>query len=314
MKIVFAGTPQLAVTALDALVEAGHEIVLALTRPDRPQGRGLNVAPPPLKVRARELGIEVLQPAKLSLPEVAERIAVPDAGVVAAYKAFIPRSLLGVPAHGWLNVHPSLLPKYRGPSPVKSAILNGETVTGVTIIRLTPEMDSGPIILQERLDILEDENAGQLYERLASLGARLIVEALALLESGRASFREQDHSAATLCGAFSKKDGIIDWSRDNVVNIVRAMTPWPGARGAVTSGATGRTTELLITAARRLEETSPGEPGRIARIEKGGIVVRAGGGDVLVTRVKPAGKKEMAAHDFANGYRISAGDIFGKVK
>ena len=312
MKIVFAGTPQFVVCALDALVEAGHDVALVLTRPDRPRGRGLKMSPPPLKVRAREHNIETIQPAKLSRPEISERIRAisPDAGVVAAYRAFIPESLLHIPTHGWLNIHPSLLPKYRGPSPVRSALLNGERATGVSIIRLTPEMDSGPILLQEEVEIREHENAGQLHERLAGVGARLIVRALARLDAGDTEFREQHHDAATFCAAFTKSDGVIDWSADNVVHHVRAMTPRPGARGRITSQTTGRAIDLLITAARSLGEASSVEPATVVGVEKGGIALATGGGDVLITQVKPAGKKEMSASAFANGYRISVGDLF----
>jgi methionyl-tRNA formyltransferase len=311
VKVIFAGTPRFAVAALDALVRGGHDVALVLTRPDRRRGRGLKISPSPVKTAALAHGIETAQPTKLS-QEVADRIRsiAPDAGVVAAYSAFIPKSLLGVPKYGWLNIHPSLLPKYRGPSPVKSALLNGDRTTGVTIIRLTPKMDSGPVLLQEEVEIGGDENAAQLDGRLALVGARLIVDALALLESGEGHFREQDDGEATYCATFNKDAGAIDWSSGNVVNHIRAMTPWPGARSTVRPQATGKAAELIITCARTLKETTDARAGQVVEVNREGIVVRGGGGDVLVTKIKPAGKKEMSAFDFANGYRIATGDFF----
>lgn len=312
MKIIFAGTPDFAVPALDALIAAGHEVALVITRPDRPRGRGLAVQPPPVKARALEHGLEVIQPAKISQPEIVQRIKDlrPDAGVVAAFAALIPKSLLDAPKHGWLNIHPSLLPKYRGASPVKCALFNGERKTGVTIIRLEETMDTGPIVLAEETEIGEEENSRQLAQRLSVLGAELIVKSLALIESGKAEFRAQDSSAATYCRKFTKADGIINWSAANVADHVRAMTPWPGAQACLRVQSTGKTIDLLVIGARRLPESSKTIPGQIMKITKAGLVICTGGGDVLVTTVKPAGKREMAAYAFANGYRISTGDLF----
>jgi len=316
MKLIFAGTPDFAVPALDALVEAGHEIALVITRADRPQGRGLAVQPPPVKVRALQHGLDVIQPAKISQPDVAQRIKEvnADAAVIAAFAAMIPKSLLDVPKHGWLNIHPSLLPKYRGPSPVKCALYNGDRATGVTIIRLEETMDTGPIILMEETEIGEDENAAQLDARLAKIGAALIVKALALIKSGAAEFCPQDHAAATYCRKFAKSDGLIDWSDTGVADHVRAMTPWPGAQAALQIMNTGKTVGILVTGARHLCESSMTQPGKIVKIDKAGVTVATGGNDVVLTSVKPAGKKEMAAHAFANGYRISIGDLFIRQK
>jgi len=312
MKIIFAGTPDFAAPALDALIAAGHEVALVITRPDRPRGRGLAVQPPPVKVRALEHRLEVIQPVKISRPEIVQRIKDlrPDAGVVAAFAALIPKSLLDAPKHGWLNIHPSLLPKYRGASPVKCALYNGDRATGVTIIRLEETMDTGPIVLAEETQIGEEENSQQLTQRLAVLGASLIVKSLALIESGKAEFRAQDSSAATYCRKFTKADGIIDWSAANVADHVRAMTPWPGAQACLRVQSTGKTIDLFVTGARRLGESTQATPGKIVKTDKAGLVVATGGGDVLVITVKPAGKKEMAAYAFANGYRISTGDLF----
>jgi methionyl-tRNA formyltransferase len=312
MRIIFAGTPDFAVPALEALVEAGHDIALVITRADRPKGRGLAVQPPAVKARAVALGLEVIQPAKISQPEIIQRVRdiQPDAGVVAAFAALIPKSLLGIPKHGWLNIHPSLLPKYRGPSPVESALYKGERVTGVTIMRLAETMDTGPVLAAEATEIGEEENAGQLSERLAKIGAALLVKALALVGAGKADLREQDDSAATYCRKFTKGDGVIDWSAVNVANHVRAVTPWPGAQASLRAQNTGKIIELAVTGVRGLAEPSRVEAGRIVKIGKEGMTVGTGGKDVLVTFVKPAGKKEMAAQAFANGYRISAGDTF----
>lgn len=312
MRLIFSGTPEFAVPALDALAQAGHQIPLVITRPDRPSGRGLALTPPPVKIRARALGLEVIQPAKINQPEILARIADAraDIAVVAAYAALIPKSLLNVPKHGWLNIHPSLLPKYRGASPVESALENDDPVTGVTIIRLEETLDTGPIILMEETPVSEEENAAQLSARLADIGARLIVSALALIESGQAEFLPQDNSAATYCGKFTKSDGVIDWSAANVAAHVRAVTPWPGARAAFHRRAEDKTVALFITGARRLQAKSAKAPGEIVEVRKDGIIAATGGGDVLLTLIKPDGKKEMPAAAFANGYRVSIGDFF----
>ena len=317
MHVIFAGTPAPAVSVLEALVESGHSVCAALTRPDRPTGRGRKSAPPPVKESARRHGIPLLQPENINSPESLDEIKTlaPDAAVVAFYGRIIGKEMLALPKNGWLNIHPSLLPKYRGPSPVAAAILNGDKKTGVTVIKLDEGMDSGPILIQETYDIHEDENAGELLIRLARAGAALIPKALDSLERGDALIIPQDEDAATVTGMFKKSDGIIDWSRKNIHDFVRAMSPWPGARARLHVNAADSDVDLTVCRTGIPAQTTSSEaaPGTIISITHEGILVRDACSEIFITAVKAAGKKEVPARDFANGCRVKAGDRFIKI-
>lgn len=307
MRIVFFGTPELAVPSLKALA-ARHEVVALVCQPDRPKGRSGKPAPPPAKLAAVELGIEVHQPVKLNdgAFEAWLRERRPELCALAAYGRILKQPILDVPPKGFLNVHPSLLPKYRGPSPIQSAILNGETETGVTIMRLSLEMDSGDILLQRRVAIEPDDTTATLTDRLAEMGADMLVEAVELLETGRAVFTPQDHARATYCKRFEKSDGAIHWAGParELHNLVRAAVPWPVAycrfRGAT----------LRIHQTEVLDAPPGAAPGTVVRVEKDLLAVAAGDGLLSIRVLQLPGKRAMPAAEFLRGHPIRPGERF----
>jgi methionyl-tRNA formyltransferase len=279
--------------------------VAVLTQPDRPAGRGRKPTPPPVAVRARELGLRVLQPERLrAVQEELEELRA-EVGVVVAYGKLIPRWLLDLPPHGFLNVHPSLLPRYRGASPIPHAILNGDPETGVTVIRLTEELDAGPILAQERVPIGPQDTAGTLEARLARVAADLLLRTLQVLEQGEIHPRPQDASAATYCGKLTKEDGHIRWEEpaEQIERRIRAMDPWPGAF-------TAREGRLLkIWRARVAAGEGSGRPGEIVGVTREGFVVATGRGALEVLEVQPPGGRRMAADAYVRGHRIRIGEI-----
>ncbi|MDR5708420.1 MAG: methionyl-tRNA formyltransferase [Armatimonadota bacterium] len=306
MRVLFFGTPEFALPSLEALHRA-HRVVAAVTQPDRPAGRGQKRTPPPVAIRARELGLHVLQPERLQdVREELERLR-PEVGVVVAYGKLIPRWLLDLPPHGFLNVHPSLLPRYRGASPIPYAVRNGDPETGVTVIRLTEELDAGPILAQQRVPVDPRDTAGTLEARLARVAADLLVQTLEALERGDIHPQPQDESAATYCGKLTKEDGRIRWE-DPAVSIerhIRAMDPWPGAF-------TTRGERLLkIWRARVVPGLGSGRPGEIVRITREGFVVATGEGALEVLELQPPGGRRMPAAAYVRGHRVRAGEVLG---
>lgn len=260
-----------------------------------------------MAIRARELGLHVLQPERLQdVREELERLR-PEVGVVVAYGKLIPRWLLDLPPHGFLNVHPSLLPRYRGASPIPYAVRNGDPETGVTVIRLTEELDAGPILAQQRVPVDPRDTAGTLEARLARVAADLLVQTLEALERGDIHPQPQDESAATYCGKLTKEDGRIRWE-DPAVSIerhIRAMDPWPGAF-------TTRGERLLkIWRARVVPGLGSGRPGEIVRITREGFVVATGEGALEVLELQPPGGRRMPAAAYVRGHRVRAGEVLG---
>ncbi len=308
MRIVFFGTPEIAAPSLAALA-AAYDVVAAVCQPDRPQGRGRKLKAPPAKACCEAHGIPVVQPTKLNdgAFEAWLREQRPDLCAVAAYGRLLKQPLLDVPPLGWLNMHPSLLPRYRGPSPIQSAILNGDEVTGVTIMRVSLEMDAGDILLQEEMPIRSDDTAATLSERLAELGAHLLVQGVGLVARGEAVFTPQDESRAVYCRLFEKRDGLIDWTQParRVHNLVRAAQPWPAAHTPFQ----GEPLRILRT--EPLDAADAGAPGEVISVDAEGFVVRAGEGAVRVLRVQPAGKRDMSAAEFVRGRRLTPGMRFG---
>jgi len=312
MDLVFCGTPQFAVPTLDALVQAGHRVQVVVCQPDRPSGRGQQLAVPVVKQRALELGLRVTQPEaiKNNADFRAELESLkPQAIIVVAYGRIIPKWMLDLPPLGNLNLHGSLLPKYRGAAPIQWAIANGEQVTGVTSMRLEEGLDTGPLLLQRELAIGADETAAQLSPRLASAGAELMVETLRQLEARTLQAQAQDDSKATLAPLLKKDDGRIDFARPAQViyNRLRGFTPWPGAF------TTFRGKQLRIARARAL---APGEdlvpPGRI-RILDQQLLAGCGQDTTLeLLEVQPEGKKSISAAEFINGYRLQGGETLGQ--
>ena len=309
MKVVFFGSPALALPSLNALLSAGHEVKLVVTQPDKPAGRGKKLTSPPVKIFALEHGLEVIQPEKIRKDEEAlEKIkkAGPEVNVVVAYGQIIPASIIYYPRYKSLNVHFSLLPKYRGAAPVAWAILNGDRFTGVTIMQLNEKMDEGPILAREMVEILPRENTQELETRLSYLGAELLIKTLNQIDS--LTPVEQDHSQATYAPKITKEQGKIDWSEPAEVidRKVRAFYPWPGAYTFLNG------LRLEILSGQVLPGLMPeARPGEIVRVDKAGLYVRCGGGNLyLIEKIKPEGKKEMTAYAFSLGNKISTGAFF----
>ena len=232
-RILFMGTPAFAVPALEGLVKSGYPVIGVVTQPDRPQGRGRTPAPPPVKLAAEGLGLTVLQPEKVRTPEFLEtfRRLAPDLVVVAAFGQILPEEIIRGQRRGCINIHPSLLPKYRGAAPINWALIRGEEKTGVTIMQMDEGVDSGDILLQEETPIGAEETFGELHDRLAKMGAELLLIALAMIETGTLLPRRQDHLLATFAPRLGREDGLIRWQNDarSIVSLIRGLSPFPGA-------------------------------------------------------------------------------------
>jgi methionyl-tRNA formyltransferase len=307
MRIVFMGTPDFAVPSLTQVHASSHDVVLVVTQPDRPAGRGRKLTPPPVKRKALELGIPVEQAESVNTPEFAARLRVlaPDVLVVVAFGQILNEELLSVPARGAVNVHGSLLPAYRGVAPINWVIVDGGAETGVTTMFMARKVDAGEIILTRGTSIGENETAGQLYERLSSLGAVLLVETLDLIERDEAPRAPQDPTRASYARKLRKDDGRIDWSKPAraVHDHIRGMTPWPGA----TTTYRGRALTVLSTRVGRTKGDH-GAPGTVVSLEDDGIEVATGDGTLRVLSLKPSGKAAMDAAAFVRGYHPEVGE------
>jgi methionyl-tRNA formyltransferase len=297
------GTPEFAVPSLSALART-ENVTLVVTNPDRPSGRGRTLSPPPVKEEARRLGLPVYQPEKAKHPESVERIAAeaPELIVVAAYGHILPKSILDIPARGCINVHASLLPKYRGAAPINWAVARGETSTGVTIMKMDVGMDTGPILLTREAPISGEDTAQTMYDKLSRLGAEALSEALVRLHERTLPETPQDNALATYAPMLKKEHGQIDWSRPavEVRNLVRGMTPWPSA---CTSHA-GKALKILSASVRE----GRGEPGEILEVGRDGILVACGDGALALGTVQPEGGRAMPSGDYARGHRVVKGE------
>jgi len=309
MRLIFLGTPAFAVPTLERLAERGHQVLAAVSQPDRPKGRGQALAAPAVKEAALRLGVPVYQPERLKRPDTVEylRALAPDAMVVVAYGKVIPQSIIDIPPLGILNVHASLLPKYRGAGPVQWAIVNGEAVTGITIMQIDAGLDTGPMLLRTETAIGAEETAPELGRRLSWMGADLLAEALDGLAAGRIVPQPQDHSRATYAPPLKKEDGRIDWSRSAVQihNQVRGMQPWPGADSSF-RGAT-----LHVWRARPAAGAAGRAPGSVMRVKP--LLVACGEGSLELLEVQMEGRKRMPAADFVNGHRLAENEVIGEV-
>ena len=306
VNVLFAGTPEFAARCLETLLESRHRVVGAMTRPDRPAGRGLALAPSPVKKLAAERGIQVAQPASLRDADAQaelERFR-GDVIVVAAYGLILPQPVLELPRYGAINIHASLLPRWRGAAPIQRALLAGDRDTGVSIMQMDAGLDTGPVLMQEKIPILEDDTAGTLHDRLAELGAKLIVRALDALEAGGVEATPQPAEGVTYAAKLGRHEARVDWreSAAKVNRQVRALNPSPGADARV------RGVELKIwrcaTAAGR------GEPGEILGVDPRGLCVACGEGVLVVTELQRSGGKRLSAAEFLRGFPISAGERF----
>jgi methionyl-tRNA formyltransferase len=313
---VFFGTPELAVAPLDA-VAAEHTVTAVVCQPDRPQGRSSTPVPPPTKVWALDHGVEVAQPLKLNDGsfEAWLKEQAPDVCVLTAYGRLLKQPILDVPKHGFINVHPSLLPRHRGPSPIQTSILCGDGVTGVSIMRLDAGMDTGDILIQEQTPILPDDTTASLSERLGLLGAELLARGLRLIASGEAVFAPQDHAKASVTRLYSKQDGQIRWSAParDIHNLVRAAIPWPVAHCLYRDARSGGSHVVRIHKAHVVEEACAGEgvtPGTIVAVERDRLVVATGQGLLDITEVQMPGKRMMSVAEHLRGHAVAQGDRF----
>jgi methionyl-tRNA formyltransferase len=316
MKLIFMGTPEFAVPSLCKLIEAGHEIIAVFTQPDRPVGRKQIITPPPVKLFASQRGLAVYQPTKIKIAEARAQFEPlfkqADAGVVAAYGRILPEWMLDAPRLGCVNVHSSLLPKYRGAAPINWAIARGERETGVTIMQMDVGMDTGAILLQRSTPIGPEETAVELAPRLAELGAELLIEAVRRLERGEMKPASQNDAEATLAPILKREDGRVDWTMTagEIFNRLRGFTPFPGCYTF------HKGHRLEIVKARG--ENAPASadqfhPGEICEIAKESFVVACGGSTRLrIAEVQPEGKRVMAARDFLNGARLAVGAKLGE--
>lgn len=310
MRIIFMGTPDFAVGTLEALVNAGHEVVLAVTQPDKPQGRKQILIAPPVKQTAEKLGIPVYQPKRVRESEALAllRSYEPELIVVAAFGQILPKELLDMPQYGCINVHASLLPKYRGAAPIQWAILNGDAVTGVTIMRMDVGLDTGDMIAKAEVAITPQDTGGSLFDRLAETGAKLCVETIPSIVDGTAVYTPQDEQAATKVGQISKKDGLIDFTRSAaaIECQIRGLNPWPSAYTSLA----GKT--LKIWSAQVSDRQTEAQPGTVVLVEKDRFGVQTGEGVLICTEVQLEGKKRMSAADFLRGNALTAGSRLGE--
>lgn len=310
MRILYLGTPTFAVRPLEALAEAGHEVVAVVTQPDRPAGRKRVLTPPPVKQAAQNLDIPILQPSRLRGEAIVEELAAlqPEVGVVAAYGEILRKNVLDIPPLGYLNIHPSLLPRYRGPAPVVGAILAGDHETGVTIMKLDEGMDSGPIVAQTAVPLPPDARALAFTEELFQLGATLLVQTLAPYAAGQVALQPQDHEQATITRMLKKEDGLIDWSQpaEVIERMPRAYDPWPGAQTAWR----GQPAKIIRAQARNdADLPDDAAPGTIMAVDSGPLVA-TGDGLLEVLEIQPAGKRVMTAREWLAGQRQVVGQAF----
>ena len=310
MVVVFFGTPDFAVPTLRHLLESRHTVAGVVTQPDRPRGRGQKVSFAPVKTLAREHGIPVIQPDRLKPPDVADAIRAwhPDIGVVAAYGRIIPEPLLTIPRFGMINVHASLLPRYRGAAPVHRAVINGDAETGVTIMRVVKELDAGPMFAKVTRPIGPDETTDVVEGELSEMGAQLLVRVIDDIEAGNARELPQDEALATYAPRLTKEEGLIDWSQSasQIHNRVRGLYPWPHAYSYL------RGHRLILRRTRVAEGAAPHQAatGTIVAVDHQAVRVATGAGEqVEILEVQPEGRRPMSAREFAAGHRVAAGDV-----
>jgi methionyl-tRNA formyltransferase len=309
MKLVFCGTPEFAVPTLEAVIAAGHEIALVVTQPDRAAGRGMELQAPPVKLAAMARGIPLVQPEKIkNNPEFRARLEAiaPDAILVVAYGRIIPQWMLDLPRYGNINLHGSLLPKYRGAAPIQWAVANGEVVTGVTTMRLDAGLDTGDMLLAQVVPIGQEETAADVYGTLAPVGAKLMVKTLCQLADGRLVPQVQDHSLATLAPILKREDGWIDFSKTakEILDRWRGFQPWPGAHTTL------RGKKLIV---QRMQVVRAGEcEAGLLKVQGDSLLVGCGEGTVLCfDEVQMEGKRRMGGTEFLRGYQVRSGERLG---
>ena len=323
MRVVFMGTDKFAVPALKSVIKSGVELVCVVTQPDQPKGRGLKLTPSPVKEVALEYNIPIHQPERVKNSQFIEKVQQefkPKLIIVVAFGQILPKVLLGIPEYGCINIHPSLLPKYRGAAPIQRVIMNGEIETGVTLMFVDESEDTGDIIHQEHVNIEMSDSAEILSEKLAEISACMLSNLLtndagSSVESLSLSHYPQDHSKATHAPKLTKDDGLINWEKSayEIHNLIRGTIPWPGAYTTFQLAGSGDVKTLRVWESVLPESSKVKiQPGAIKGVTSGsGIVVETGEGEIIINTVQPADKSKMKAKDFVNGYRLKIGDIFG---
>ena len=310
MKMIFMGTPDFAVGTLKALIKAGHEVALVVTQPDKPRGRGKAVQFSPVKEAALSHGIEVYQPRRIREPECVEylRRFAPEIIIVAAFGQILPKEILELPVHGCVNVHASLLPKYRGAAPIQWAVINGEKTSGVTTMQMDAGLDTGDILEKTELELAPDETGGSLFEKLAAAGAELCVQTVAHIADGTVTGTKQDEAQATHVGMIAKEMGRIDWNKpaEEIERLVRGLNPWPSAYTSL-NGKTLKIWKASVAAG------GGARAGEIVRADKKQFAVQTGDGRLLLEEVQLEGKKRMPADAFLRGFSVCEGMRMGSL-
>ncbi len=305
LRIVFMGTPQFACPTLQMLIDRGERVVAVVTQPDRPKGRGQQTQAPPVKELAVRHGIPVLQPLKVRAPEVIEEIRAlaPDLIVVVAFGQILPKALLEIPPFGCINVHASLLPRYRGAAPINWAIINGESEAGVTTMKMDVGLDTGDMLLKRSTPIAPDDDAQSLHDRLSIIGAEAMNETLDLLKEGKLVPEKQDDSLSNYAPMLKKEDGRIDWHQEprSIVSRINGVTPWPGAYTTLDG--------KLLKLFRVRTGSGSGIPGTILAADRNGLEVACAGGSVIIGELQLEGKRRLPVGDFLAGCRLLPGTL-----
>lgn len=305
--VVFMGTPDFAVPCLDMLVNEKYDILAVVTQPDRPRGRGQKLSPSPVKKAALANKLPVLQPEKVKYPEFHKKLTQlkPDLIIVVAFGQFLPKSLLDLPKYGCINVHASLLPKYRGAAPIHWAVINGEEKTGVTTMYMDIGMDNGDMILHSEIPIGPDDTTGDIHDELKTLGADVLKQTIELIAYDKAPRIPQDNNSATYAPLLTREIELIDWAKSATVihNLIRGLNPWPGAYCHY------KNKNMKIWQTRIISNTGIGIPGRINSFTNRGIIIETGKGLIELLNVQPESKRRMSAIDYAHGYCLKIGDI-----
>lgn len=311
LRVIFMGSAELACASLEALRQAEFiELIAVVTQPDKPKGRDLKLSPTPVGALAAKLGLPIHKPRRARDPEFIEliRSLSPDLMTVVAYGQILPQALLDVPRHGCLNVHTSILPKYRGAAPIQWAIVDGEAETGVSLMRMDAGLDTGPVVAEARTPITDADDSQKLHDRLAVLGAALLVKTIPDFVAGRVQPLPQPGEGSTYARKISKEDGRIDWSRTAraIFNQVRGFNPWPGAFTNLDSGGSKR---LLKIWRAQVMDAGHGKPGTVIETGGAGFVVATGSGALKVLELQPEGARRMSARDFQSGHALTVGTI-----
>ena len=317
MNVVFMGTPEFAVPSLCSLARSTHKIIAVVTQPDRPKGRSKIPFPSPVKEKAQELGLKILQPVNINDETVMKQLQdlSPECIVVVAFGQFLSNAILHLPRYQCLNIHASLLPKYRGAAPINWSIIHGETVTGVTAVVMTAKMDAGDILAQKTTPLSPDENAGELEKRMSTMGAELLVDTLCLVETGNATYTKQDEHGVSFAPKLKKEHGLIPLCQETqkIHNLVRGMTPSPGAYAYFIKNGSKEKIRIIIQKTQIHDAPKTKltlDPGTIGEITLCGIHVATLDGTICITQVQPEGKRPMDAQEYLRGHKITVGDMF----